>query len=172
LIFISSRPDISSKKIKKTQSVDLSLCFLTMTAANMLLFYQFSTVNFFKSNHFALFIAVLKANVADLDDSRFEKNDYCFARSFPETDRRKEEPKTFTFVRGAQHRLALSFNRRNDASSQQHRKIILKTFRFAINRKLCNDVILFFLCTLRVEQRVYITSIFFYRDRSLRVVDF
>jgi len=68
--------------------------------------------------------------------------------------------------------IGLLFNRRNDASSQQHREIILKTFRFAISRKLCNDAILFFLCTLRVEQRVYITSIFFYRDRSLRVVDF
>jgi len=55
-----------------------------------------------------MFIAALKADVADLGDSPcFEKNDYCFARSFPETDRRKEEPKTFTFIRGAQHRLAV-----------------------------------------------------------------
>jgi len=87
------------------------------------------------------------------------------------TDREKKK-RGLSLSYGAQRRLALTFNRRNDASSQQHREIILKTFHFAISRKLHNDAIVFFFFCATCTRRVYITSIFFSHNRSLCVVDF
>jgi len=88
-----------------------------------------------------MFIVVHKADFADLDDDSPREERLLGARSFPETNREKKK-RGLSLSYGAQHRLA--FNWRNDASSQQHREIILKTFHFAISHKLCNDS--FFLC--------------------------